>query len=346
MADIRGKNVYVGLSGGVDSSVTAALLLEQGAQVHGVFIQGWYPPHIECTWKEDRHDAMRVAAHLGIPFTTLDASKEYKKFVIDYLLAEYKAGRTPNPDILCNREVKFGAFYRFAMEHKADFVATGHYAKIHDGSLYRGVDDDKDQSYFLWAIGKEQLPHILFPLGGLAKSEVRTRAENYDLPTARKKDSQGICFLGNISMDTFLHHEFEITEGDAYTLDGRRVGTHAGALLYTLGERVPISGSEPGPWFVILKDIEKNELHVSHELTSSKETNTLSLSSANYHEAIKPDEILTAQYRYHGPHVNVRIDTEHNHVTFVEPLAEVLATGQSLVLYRGEKLLGGGIIEA
>lgn len=345
MNSLKGKKVYVGLSGGVDSSVTAALLQSQGADVHGVFIQGWYPPELECTWREDRHDAMRVAAHLAIPFTTLDASAEYKQFVIDYLLSEYKAGRTPNPDIMCNREVKFGTFYRFALEQQADFVATGHYAQVHDGSLYRGVDADKDQSYFLWALSKTQLPHILFPLGGLKKREVRRLAENYALPTASKKDSQGICFLGNVSMEDFLQHEFHIPEGNAYSETGAYVGTHKGALLYTLGERVPIKGNQPGPWFVVGKNIERNELQVSHELTASNASTAVRLSSPNYHERIDPKDVLEAQYRYHGPKVQVRLNTTDNVVSFSNEVQESIAPGQSLVLYKGERLVGGGIIE-
>ena len=209
MKDVVGKTVFVGLSGGVDSSVTALLLQKAGAKVQGVFIQGWYPENMPCTWKEDRMDAMRVAAQLQIPFHTLDASREYKKSVIDYLLREYKAGRTPNPDIMCNRDVKFGAFYTFARMHGADFIATGHYARVEDDALLKGVDGDKDQSYFLWAIAKSTLASILFPLGGYTKKEVRDVALKHSLPTAQKKDSQGICFLGNISIEDFLQAEFQ-----------------------------------------------------------------------------------------------------------------------------------------
>jgi len=193
--------VFVGLSGGVDSAVSAALLQHEGAEVVGVFIQGWYPPGMPCTWQEDRRDAMRVAAHLGIPFYTLDASAEYKKSVIDYLLAEYAAGRTPNPDVMCNREVKFGAFYKFAMEKGADFIATGHY-----------LTGEKDQRYFLWAVPKEVLAKTLFPVGHMEKSGVRKLARKFKLPVAKKKDSQGVCFLGPISMKEFLMDELGIVQ--------------------------------------------------------------------------------------------------------------------------------------
>lgn len=344
MTELKGKKVFVGLSGGVDSSVTAALLQEQGALVRGVFIQGWYPPDVPCTWKEDRADAMRVAAHLGIPFSTYDASAVYKKHVIDYLLAEYKAGRTPNPDIMCNKEVKFGAFYHYAKAQGADFVATGHYAQSVGGELFCGVDPEKDQSYFLWAISKELLPYILFPLGALHKEAVRERARTYRLPTALKKDSQGICFLGNISMDAFLSSAFTVAEGDAYSISGEHIGTHKGAVLYTLGERVPITGGASGPWFVIQKDIEQNRLYLSHTVAPSTKRTSVTLSSVHY-LATPSDAPLLAEYRYHGPRVPVQLDSKTNTVSFDAPLREALAPGQSLVIYQGEKIIAGGIIE-
>src|SRR3989344_2523904 len=175
--NVRGKKIYVGLSGGVDSSVSAALLKQAGAIVTGVFIKGWYPPDMPCTWAEERRDAMRVAARLNIPFRTLDASAEYKKSVIDYLISEYGAGRTPNPDVMCNREVKFGAFYRYAMTSGADAIAMGHYRS-----------GEKDQSYFLWAVPKDILNATIFPVGDLEKSEVRKLAKKFNLPIAEKKE--------------------------------------------------------------------------------------------------------------------------------------------------------------
>src|SRR3989344_3929521 len=194
--DVHGKKVFVGLSGGVDSAVAAALLKNAGARVTGVFIKGWYPPGLPCTWASERRDAMRVAARLRIPFATLDASEEYRKSVIDYLLAEYRAGRTPNPDVMCNREVKFGAFYRYAMEQGADSIAMGHY-----------LGGEKDQSYFLWAVSKDILAKTLFPVGEMEKGEVRALAKHFNLPVAEKRDSQGICFLGSVSVKDFLKSE-------------------------------------------------------------------------------------------------------------------------------------------
>lgn len=345
MTTLKGKKVFVGLSGGVDSSVTAALLQQAGADVHGVFIQGWYPPYLACTWKEDRADAMRVAAQLHIPFSTLDASQEYKEFVIDYLLSEYKAGRTPNPDIMCNREVKFGVFYRYALAHGADYVATGHYAQTINNMIARGVDADKDQSYFLWALEPAQLQHVLFPLGSYTKAHVRTLAETFNLKTASKKDSQGICFLGAVSIDEFLAHEFNVEEGRAITPDGAYVGTHKGALLYTLGEKIALEGSLPGPWYVVSKNISDNTVTVAHALEQQVSTTDISLSSVHFFTDIDAAKAYTAQYRYHGPRIQVTIDQRTGSCTPLTPLTEPLAPGQSLVLYDGEIIVGGGIIE-
>jgi tRNA-uridine 2-sulfurtransferase len=345
MTDLKGKKVFVGLSGGVDSSVTAALLKEAGALVHGVFIQGWYPPYLSCTWREDRADAMRVAAHLGIPFATFDAAEEYKKFVIDYLLSEYKAGRTPNPDIMCNREVKFGAFYRYALTHGADYVATGHYAQNKNGMIARGIDADKDQSYFLWAVPSAQLQHILFPLGAFTKAKVRELAEKYTLPTAAKKDSQGICFLGTVSIDEFLAHEFSIEKGKSFTQDGTYVGEHHGAMLYTLGEKIALEGASSGPWYVVAKDIEKNTVIVAHAAEPQRSPGTIALSSVNYFAHIDTKKKYTAQYRYHGPRIEISVNQDTNSCALLTALREPIAKGQSLVIYDGDVVVGGGIIE-
>ncbi len=344
----EGKNIYVGLSGGVDSAVTAALLKQKGAKVTGVFIQGWYPPGMPCTWREDRLDAMRVAARLQIPFITLDASSEYKKGVIDYLLAEYKAGRTPNPDVMCNREVKFGAFYRYAREAGADFIATGHYAQVvhtNDGpQLLRGRDASKDQSYFLWAVPRAALAHTLFPLGALHKNEVRRIAGRFDLPNAQKKDSQGICFLGSISVEDFLRAEFGSEVGKAYDEEGNEVGEHNGALLHTLGERIALSGSVPGPWYVQSKDIASNTLRVSHSHQPAVVIPSIRIRETNWLTDSTVGESYQAQYRYHGQLIEGALDEERTVFTPLTPLPENLASGQSLVIYKGEECIGGGII--
>ncbi len=342
--NLAGKKVFVGLSGGVDSAVTAALLNEAGADVVGVFIKGWYPPNLTCTWGADRRDAMRVAARLSIPFHTLDASAAYKKSVIDYLLSEYREGRTPNPDIMCNRDVKFGAFYAFAMEHGADLIATGHYAIAKDGHLQRGVDPEKDQSYFLWAVSKEAIEKTLFPLGTYKKSEVRTLAKRFHLPVAEKKDSQGICFLGAVSVDDFLRDEFHPEPGSALDESGKAVGIHDGAVLRTLGERVALTDAAPGPWYVVRKDIEKNLLIVSKEKMTVVHDATIQINDTNWLSTVTKGEPLEGQYRYHGPKVPGTFDVATNTFTPTEDLPEPIASGQSLVIYRDAECVGGGII--
>jgi len=328
---LKGKKVFVGLSGGVDSAVSAALLKEAGAEVTGVFIKGWYPPGMPCSWAAERRDAMRVAARLHIPFLTLDASAEYKNSVIDYLIAEYRAGRTPNPDVMCNRDVKFGAFYHFAKTSGADAIATGHYRS-----------GEKDQSYFLWAVPKDILNETIFPVGHMEKSEVRKLAKRFELPVAEKRDSQGVCFLGNISVEEFLRMEFGTAPGSAVDEKGEMVGKHDGALLYTLGERVPLHSASAGPWFVLAKDITKNELVVGKSPThAATQSATIPFTNANWFE--DPDEVLHAQYRYRGPLISGRIEQD----CFVssEPLSDIPTPGQSIVFYGNAKLVGGGIIE-
>jgi tRNA-specific 2-thiouridylase len=317
------KKIFVGLSGGVDSAVSAALLRRAGAKVTGVFIKGWYPPGMPCTWAAERRDAMRVAARLGLPFLTLDASVEYKKDVIDYLLAEYRAGRTPNPDVMCNKEVKFGAFYRFAKSRGADAIATGHYRS-----------GEKDQSYFLWAVPKDILDATIFPVGNLEKSEVRAYAKRFNLPVAEKKDSQGVCFLGSISMEEFLRNE---------------LGNDNPALLYTIGQRVglegapfvaPASEAKKGPWYVVGKDIENKKIAVSKTRVSA--AHEILFTNANWFaEAGRATE---AQCRYRGPRIKGRVDD--GRFVAMTPFHELFAPGQSIVFYRGDELVGGGIIAA
>jgi len=309
--------------------------------VYGVFVKGWYPPGLPCTWAEDRRDAMRVAAALNIPFTTLDASGEYKQGVIDYLLREYRAGRTPNPDIMCNREVKFGALYRFVREH-GGLLATGHYARAEEGKLYRGIDPAKDQSYFLWAVPGNVLKDVVFPLGEQRKEETRAQARTFSLPVAEKRDSQGICFLGAVSVDDFLRAEFGSEPGKAVDADGKEVGAHDGVLLVTLGERVSLKNAAPGPWYVVKKDVVTNTLTVAKERLGSVPISQISLEEVNLLGTT--DGVLEAQYRYHGPIIRGTFDASSATFTPREPLPEPIAAGQSLVLYRDNECIGGGIM--
>lgn len=330
--DVRGKKVFVGLSGGVDSAVSAALLKQAGADVTGVFIKGWYPPGQPCTWAAERRDAMRVAAKLHIPFLTLEAGEEYKKGVIDYLLAEYRAGRTPNPDVMCNRDVKFGAFYRYAKERGADYIATGHYRA-----------GEKDQSYFLWAVPKEALAATIFPIGRMEKSEVRRFAKRFGLPVYEKKDSQGVCFLGSVSVEDFLRAEFGDAPGRAVDEDGSLVGEHDGVLFHTIGERIALKNAGPGPWFVLAKDVAKNEFVVGKERgATGTPAFQIRFSAPNWLGAHEGK--VEAQYRYRGPSLSGRI--EQGCFVSDTPLPEPAAPGQSIVFYASGELIGGGIIAA
>jgi tRNA-uridine 2-sulfurtransferase len=364
------KKVWIGLSGGVDSAVSAALLKKQGFDVTGVFIKVWQPEFMECTWKDDRRDAMRVCAHLNIPFKTLDLEKEYKEEVVDYMIEEYKNGRTPNPDVMCNRYVKFGEFYRLAMKEGADLVATGHYAQIlrcstsqrkkmalgiiNYQNLSISKDTNKDQTYFLWTIKQEQLSHIIFPIGNLTKPDVRAFANKFKLPNAEKKDSQGLCFVGKIDMKEFLSHFIKQREGDVLNESGEKVGIHPGSLFFTIGERhgFTIIKKSPNdkPYFVVSKDISKNTITVSSShLTSAdvKSNNQIKLKDLNWiNEIPKKNKIYQAKVRYRGRFHNVKIETQKDEATvlFLEG-AELVASGQSMVVYDGEVCLGGGIIE-
>tara|TARA_B100000508_G_scaffold60333_1_gene47147 strand:- start:184357 stop:185439 length:1083 start_codon:yes stop_codon:yes gene_type:complete len=344
--------VFVGMSGGVDSSVTAAQLHKEGHDVAGIFLKGWYPENVPCTWKEDRQDAMRVAAHIGIPFTTLDLTKNYKESVIDYLISEYKAGRTPNPDTLCNRDIKFGAFLDWAKEKGVDKVATGHYAQVKEEKgiyrLLRGVDGKKDQSYFLYTLTQNELSHILFPLGDIKeKSETRKQARAYDLPVAEKRDSQGLCFIGHVDMEEFLSTHIKTTPGDVLNEKGEIIGAHNGAVIYTLGQRHGFETRENSEeaLYVLSKDIHKNTITVGPQKSKAKNTpKTLRIENMSWTHVFPAGNNLTAQYRYHGPEVAVESITPEGVVTFKENLPEVPAEGQALVLYRGEECLGGGTI--
>ena len=239
------KKVFVAMSGGVDSSVSAALLKKQNYAVTGVFIKVWQPNFAECQWRADRLDAMRVCAILGISFLDLDLEKEYKKQIFDYMVKEYKNGKTPNPDVMCNKKIKFGAFLNFALKNKADFIATGHYTHFEDPKpavgqgkkLLTGIDKNKDQSYFLWTLTQEQLKHCLFPVGGYTTPQVRKMARKFGLPVSQKKDSQGLCFVGKVDMKKFLERFISQKQGDILNQKGKIIGQHDGVFYYTIGQR-------------------------------------------------------------------------------------------------------------
>lgn len=343
------------MSGGVDSSVSAALLKEAGFDVTGVFIKVWQPDWIECTWREDRRDAMRVAAKLGIKFVTLDLEREYKEGVVDYMISEYKAGRTPNPDVMCNRSVKFGGFFDWAMKSGADYVATGHYARTEtdvDGKsrLMAGLDQNKDQSYFLWSLTQEQLSKTMFPIGHLKKPEVRLLAEKFDLPNAQKKDSQGLCFIGKIDVKEFLSHYIPKQNGDVIDMAGNVIGEHEGAAFYTIGERhgFIITKKTPNdqPLYVVAKDINRNTITVSPKMPDGGLPNSrteISLEKINWNRGgINIGARLQARSRYREALQNIEIAGQST-IRFEQPQSTI-SPGQSLVVYDGETCLGGGII--
>lgn len=336
------KTVFVGLSGGVDSAVSAALLKAQGYNVVGAFIKIWRPEFIDCPWRKDRLDAMRVCVALDIPFREIDLSEEYKGAVIDDMVTNYAKGITPNPDVLCNRHIKFGAFAKWALSEGADFIATGHYAQIIDGVLNRGKDANKDQSYFLWQLTQEDLKRILFPVGGLTKPEVRALAEKYNLPVARKKDSQGLCFVGDITLKEFLAHYISLEEGRVVDEKGTVIGTHDGAALYTLGARhgFTLTTKTPHdvPRYVIEVDTKTNTITVSENVGLARRAH-VSITDANWSREPRA-HTLAAQARYRETPVACRVKGDE--IYFDTP--HLAPGGQSLVLYDGDVLCGGGVI--
>lgn len=351
------KRVAVALSGGVDSSVSAALLQKEGYEVVGVFIKTWTVPWLPCTWREERRDAMRVAAQLQIPFSTVDLSETYEREVVDYMIASYREGNTPNPDVMCNKQVKFGGFYGWAMEQGFDYVATGHYAQVsateNGYQLIKGADENKDQSYFLWTVTQQQLARILFPIGSYNKTAVRALAEQFSLPTAQKKDSQGICFLGKVDMPTFLKHYIALARGVVLNTQGESIGTHEGALIYTIGQRHGFSiekkTPETPPLYVIGKNIEQNTITVAPaEEAQERALSSCRVKDLHFIHGELPRENLhcMARIRYRQPlfPVIVKSHGENSGVVVLETPQPYVSKGQSIVFYDGEICLGGAVI--
>ncbi|MDO8729060.1 MAG: tRNA 2-thiouridine(34) synthase MnmA [bacterium] len=357
--------VFVGLSGGVDSAVSAALLKDAGYNVTGVFIKVWQPDFLPCSWRDERRDAMKVSIALNIPFLFFDFEEEYKRGVVDEMIAEYKAGRTPNPDVLCNREIKFGAFWKKARELGADYIATGHYSCVLPSPplgnftegraryvLKEGNDKEKDQSYFLWTLNQDDLAHTLFPIGHLEKSLVRKLARRYHLPVSEKKDSQGICFIGDVSMNEFLSHFISTKPGNVLNTKGEIIGNHKGALLYTIGERhgfeIIKKQSEDGAFYVLSKDIKTNTVTVSNkepEIISLSPTK-ITIKNINLINELATSS-LSARIRYRGEKIPIIIKHQTSDtvtVEFKEPVRG-LSLGQSIVFYDNEVCLGGGVMD-
>lgn len=344
------SRVYVGMSGGVDSSLTAALLVETGHEVTGVYMKNWTEdlPGMRCPWADDLADAKRVAVQLGIAFKVYDFQTEYKQKVVDYMIEEYKVGRTPNPDIMCNQEVKFKLFLETALADGAEMIATGHYAKVsHDqdsSRLLRAVDDNKDQTYFLYRISKEALEKTLFPLGEYTKPQVRVMAKERGLLTAAKKDSQGICFVGSVGIKDFLGHFVQTAPGKVLEKEtGVVVGHHDGAIFYTIGQRHGLGLGGGLPYYVTGKDMDKNEVYVSRNLNDESmwrhEINLTQLHWIN--ESPQADEKLQVRLRHRGALLPATFTDD---TLFLEHPERSVAAGQSAVVYRDNEVLGGGLV--
>ena len=389
------KKVFVGVSGGVDSSVSLALLRDKGFDVTGVFIKVYHPDFLGCSWRDERLDAMAVCQKLGVPFLDLDLEKEYKQDVFDYMIEGYREGETPNPDVFCNKYVKFGGFLEFALDNGADYVATGHYAQnwrepvsvsSKKRSLYstyishffsslpwlasnfghskrkymhkmlKGSDDNKDQTYFLYQMPQEKLQKVLFPIGHLPKSKVRKIAQKYGLLTADKKDSQGLCFVGDVNMKDFLQQYIDKKPGDVLNANGKVIGSHDGAIFYTIGERhgytiFPKAKTPNMPrLFVAERDIANNTITVGpkSDLEKKNKLGGLSITIRSAHWVSghpKEDQVYQGRVRYRGMLIDGTLEKKEEHwvMNFTEPHSSV-AAGQSLVIYQGEQCVGGGIM--
>ena len=352
------KRVVVGMSGGVDSAVSAALLKEQGFDVVGLYMSNWKEtdPNGCCTGEQDWTDVKYVCDKIGIPYYSVDFSEQYMNNVFKLFVEEYKKGRTPNPDVLCNREVKFGPFADFARELGADYIATGHYCNVrHDGDthyLLRAKDDNKDQTYFLNQVSSHQLRDVIFPLGNLTKPEVRELALKYDIPVAKKKDSTGICFIGERNFRQFLSQYIPMKDGDIVTADGKVVGRHHGVYFYTLGQRrgLGIGGSADGNgerWFVLGKDVANNKLIVSQGEDDVLFKDGLVTEGFNFITPPSAKEFdCEVRIKHRQPlqqaHLSV-LDNGDTRIVFKEK-QRAIAEGQYAVVYYGNSCLGGGVI--
>ena len=343
--------VFVGMSGGVDSSVVAALLVEQGYDVTGVYMKNWTQdmPGMICPWAEDVADAKRVAVGLGIDFEVFDFEDEYRQRVVDAMVAEYQAGRTPNPDVMCNQEVKFKLFLDTAMERGADMIATGHYARTESGKLFEAIDQNKDQTYFLYRVGEGALRKTLFPLGDMTKKQVREFAEQRNLWTASKKESMGICFVGQVGIKEFLEQYTELAPGNIVLKGTDEVlGQHDSAMLYTIGQRHGLNIGGGLPYYVVAKDMEENIVYVSQDLNDpAMWRQKLQLTDTSW--VSSPPEsadLLTVRLRHRGDLLPVgQIELGSGSASLrLERSERAVAPGQSAVLYRDGEVLGGGIV--
>lgn len=344
------KTVYVGLSGGVDSSVSAALLKDAGYSVVGVYMQNWTEDigGVECPWKQDLADAKAVAAKLDIPIKVFDFQKEYKAQVVDYMLSEYQAGRTPNPDVMCNQEIKFKLFLEASLKDGADLIATGHYARTTDGQLLRATDDNKDQTYFLYRISEDALKHTLFPVSEYTKPQIRELAAKFGLPTAKKPDSQGICFVGEVGMREFLSQYITTTPGDIVLRStNQKIGQHDGAVFYTTGQRHGLGIGGGKPYYVVGKDMDQNIVYVTDNKEDlSLESDTFQITDCNW---ISAAPVTGKTYQVRTRHRAELIDctvqkTSDGYQINMVKTERAITPGQSAVIYDDQICLGGGFI--
>lgn len=342
--------VYVGMSGGVDSSLTAALLKEQGYDVTGVYMKNWTKdlPGMKCPWADDLADAKRVAVQLGIDFKVFDFENEYKQKVVDYMIDEYKAGRTPNPDIMCNQEVKFKIFLETALEDGADMIATGHYARVENGVLKMAVDTNKDQTYFLYRVTGEALEKTRFPLGEYTKPTVRDMAKERGLFTAGKKDSQGICFVGKVGIREFLSQYVEQVPGEIIDKkSGKVLGHHDGAIFYTLGQRHGLDLGGGLPYYVVGKDMDKNEVYVTTDLNDKTLWKaTVQLEMTHWINDAPAAGTYEIRIRHRAPlaAADLMFNDDGQVALTLHDEQRAIASGQSVVIYSGDVCLGGGIV--
>lgn len=341
--------VFVGMSGGVDSSLTAALLVEQGHEVTGVYMKNWTQdlPGMKCPWAEDLADAKRVAVQLGIDLKVFDFEADYKQKVVDYMIDEYKAGRTPNPDIMCNQEVKFKLFLELSIENGADMIATGHYARTENGKLMIAEDANKDQTYFLYRVTSEALKKTLFPLGDYNKNEVRQMAKDRGLYTATKKDSVGICFVGKVGIRDFLSQYVSEKPGNIIDKkNGKIIGRHDGAIFYTIGQRHGLDVGGGLPYYVVGKDMDKNEVYVTTQLdTEELWLNTVNLVNVHWIGDKPTAGEYSIRVRHRAPLVKASLEFSGNDIVLrLDDAQRAVASGQSVVIYKDNICYGGGIV--